>query len=62
MMEIIAVIYVIAGYWATGKTVYSNYVLYIGRPVDFFIRRVAVGTFFGWILIPVAIIKSMLGR
>ena len=52
------IIYAVLGYWATGQTIY------VGKVVvhDFgllFLQRLIVGTLFGWILIPVAVIKLL---
>lgn len=56
-MEILFIIYMIAGYWATGKTIYANSVL-IGTSTSIFMRRMCMGVILGWILIPVALIKG----
>lgn len=57
----LAIIYIILGYWATGKTVYANKII-IHTFGQLFMQRVILGTFFGWILIPVAIVKMFLER
>ena len=58
---IILGIYMAAGYWATGKTIYANSLL-IGAWNTIFLRRVTMGMLLGVVLIPWAIIKSMCGR
>ncbi len=58
-MPILMIIYMALGYWATGKTIYANSVM-IGTWGDIFIRRVIMGTILGFILIPIAIIKTVL--
>ncbi|MBQ8133599.1 MAG: hypothetical protein IJ192_04210 [Clostridia bacterium] len=58
---ILVIVYMAAGYWAVGKTIYANKIR-IGTLGDLFIRRVITGTLFGLVLIPVAIIKSIAGR
>ncbi len=59
MEMLIVIIYWVAGYWAAGQTVYANkIVFYTGN--TFFLRKAALGLFFGWILIPVAIIKHII--
>ena len=58
IMIIILAIYMAAGYWATGKTIYANRIL-IGEWNAIFLRRVIMGTLLGVVLIPWAIIKSM---
>lgn len=51
-------IYMIAGYWATGKTLYANkIVIYSGN--EFFLKRVMWGTILGWLLIPIAILRVL---
>lgn len=49
------------GYWATGITIYANKIL-IGTGTGIFMQRLIMGTLFGWILIPVALIKTFGGR
>lgn len=52
---VILIIYWVAGYWAAGQTIYANkVVIYSGNTFA------ALGLFFGWILIPVAIIKRFI--
>lgn len=58
-MEVI--IYLILAYWATGRTVYRNKIL-IGTGQGIFLQRVAVGFIFGFVLIPWAIISSLIYR
>ena len=58
---IIAIVYIIAGYWATGETIYANKIL-IGQAGDIFIQRCVMGAILGWALIPVAIIKRIFSR
>lgn len=57
----LVVIYIILGYWATGRTIYANkVVIYSGS--TFICRKLAIGTFFGWFLIPWALLKMIFGR
>lgn len=61
-MEIlIVIVYIIAGYWAVGKTIYANKVVF-GTWDGILMQRVVLGFVIGWLLIPVAIIRSLLGR
>lgn len=60
-MIILLAIYMIAGYWATGKTIYANKILF-GTWNGIFLRRLTMGALLGVVLIPVAILKSMAGR
>lgn len=55
------IIYIILGYWATGQTIYRNKIL-IGTWSSILIQRLAVGTFFGFILIPIAILSCLFRR
>lgn len=54
-----AIVYFVLAYWAVGETVYKNKIR-IGRPFDLFLQRLVLGTVFGVVLIPVAIIKKLL--
>ena len=61
MESIITIIYMVAGYWAVGQTIYANkVVIYTGN--TFFLKKVALGFMLGWILIPVAVIKKIFIR
>ncbi|MBD5144163.1 MAG: hypothetical protein HDT22_11265 [Ruminococcus sp.] len=59
-MEILILVYMALGYWATGRTIYANKIL-IGSGNAIFGRRLVMGFLFGWVLIPWAIIKLFLG-
>lgn len=52
------ILYIILGYWATGKTIYANKVM-IGSWGGIFLTRFAFGFFLGWALIPWALIKCI---
>ena len=52
------VIYLVLGYWATGKTIYKDKIL-IGTSKGIFFQRLAMGFILGFILIPIAIICSI---
>ena len=58
MDTIFFIIYGALGYWAAGKTIYANKIR-IGTFKDLFLTRFIVGILLGFILIPVAIIKSI---
>lgn len=53
---ILLILYVAAGYWACGVTIFANKIR-IGSSSALFGQRVALGLMFGWILIPVALIR-----
>ena len=55
------IIYAILGYWAAGYTVYSHYVM-IGTFSGIVTKKMITGFMFGWILIPIAIIKLLFFR
>lgn len=54
-------LYMLIGYWATGRTIYRNRIL-IGTIEGIFLERVITGFLLGWILIPWAIISLILGH
>ena len=56
---ILFVIYIIAGYWSVKQTIDANKDFIVYKPGSLFIRRLIIGSMFGWILIPVAIIKKL---
>lgn len=60
-MMILLILYFILSYWATGKTIYRNYIL-IGAAGNIFMKRLTMGFILGWILIPVALIMALFGK
>lgn len=52
------IIYLVLGYWATGKTIYANKI-YIGSLSNYWFQRLMWGAVLGWLLIPVAIIRCI---
>ena len=58
---LLIILYMILGYWATGKTLYANSIL-IGTGEGIFIKRCTMGAILGWALMPVAIIKCLVAR
>ncbi|HBI60974.1 MAG TPA: hypothetical protein DDY31_07155 [Lachnospiraceae bacterium] len=58
-MGILGIIYMIAGYWAVGETIYANKIR-IGTAQNLFLSRFILGFAFGFILIPIAIIKKII--
>lgn len=59
--KMILIIYMILGYWATGRTLYRDVVFVYDRGT-FFMKRMIWGTLGGWIFIPWALISLLLGR
>nr|WP_312577701.1 hypothetical protein [Sedimentibacter sp.] len=55
----IAIIYMAAGYWAVGKTIYANKIV-VGTWNGIFLQKLTLGFVLGLVLIPVAIIKTCL--
>lgn len=55
------VIYMVLGYWAVGRTLYRNYAMF-GSMTSIVCKKLVVGVVLGWILIPIAIIRAILGR
>lgn len=60
-MTILFLLYAALGYWATGVTIYANKIV-IHAFGELFMQRLILGVLFGWILIPVALIKSIFSR
>ena len=54
-----ALIYLVLGYWATGRTIYKNKIL-IGTGQAIFMKKVMMGAILGFVLIPIAIIRIIL--
>lgn len=57
----VMLIYMVLGYWATGRTIYKNRIL-IGTANGIFLERLMMGFLLGWVLIPVAIIGLLIGK
>ena len=55
-MAIIAILYLVAGYWSVGRTIYANRII-IGTGGAIFMRKFMLAVFLGWLTIPWAIIK-----
>lgn len=53
------IIYMILGYWATGRTIYRNKIL-LGTTKNIFLERLVTGFILGIILIPLAIISLLI--
>lgn len=55
------ILYWIVGYWAVGKTIYANKII-IGAWNEIIIQRIGLVLILGWILIPIALIKTLIGK
>ncbi len=58
---ILLIIYWVLGFWATGKVLYANKIV-ISSGTTFFCKKLGIGLFFGWALIPIALLKVIFGR
>ena len=57
MELILLIVYFALGYWSTKYTVYYNRIVIELKPGALFVKRMALGTFFGFILIPIALFR-----
>lgn len=57
-MAILAIAYIVLGYWACGRTIYANKIRF-GTATNLFISRLIIGMMFGWILIPIALVLAI---
>ncbi len=62
MQTVILIIYVAAGWWAANKVWYSKRVYLVHDSVRFYTGKFALALFAGWILIPIAIVMTVLGK
>ena len=58
-MELLFILYAIAGYWAAGVIFYENKIV-IHAFGQLFLKKLALGIFLGIVIIPAAIIKRLL--
>lgn len=56
MEALFILVYLILGYWAVGETVWANRII-VGTNI--FRYRIAIAFVFGWVLIPVALLKKL---
>ena len=56
------ILYLILGYWAAGRTIYANKIIFTSMPFGFSFGKFMTGMFLGWILIPIALIKAIFRR
>ena len=55
------IIYLGAGSWAVDRTIYANKVI-IGDMGTIWLKKLTLAFILGWILIPVAVIKSIISK
>ena len=61
MGEILLLGYAALGYCAVNQTIYADKIL-IGDLSRIFLKKLCLGVIWGWVLIPVAIIKRLITR
>lgn len=59
-MVILLIIYWVAGYWAYGVVFYEGKIV-MAAPGRIFATKLVQGLVFGWLWIPVALIKKIFG-
>lgn len=57
----LAIVYIIAGYWAAGVVLYENKIVFHAFG-QLFIQKLVLGTLFGFVLIPIAILKRLFSK
>lgn len=62
MTYVLFFLYLAAGYWAAGETIFKNRIIIEYKFGDAFVQRMIFGAVLGWILIPVAILKRAFGH
>lgn len=59
METVILIIYAVASYWATNKVLYEGKVVFYSSAYVHYMKKFLIGMMFGWILIPIAILKCI---
>ena len=62
MSLVLFIAYAAASYWAAKQTVYANKIMVSSKLGAVFTQILIVGMLLGWALIPLALIKSFLGK
>ena len=57
METVLLIIY--ASYWATNKVLYEGKGVYYSSAYVHYMKKFLIGMMFGWILIPIAILKCI---
>lgn len=60
-MRIWMLLYLIAAYWAAGKTIFARKIR-VGSMSGLFIQQMTVGFLLGIILIPIAVLKVLIQK
>ncbi len=61
-MSILAILYVVVGYWAAGVVFFQDKIVFQRRLGQIFITKLILGLFLGVIVIPIAILKTFFSR
>ena len=59
MEKVLVILYWAVGYWAVNKVLYENKVVIYSSYSALLIKKLSYALFLGWILIPIAILKSI---
>lgn len=59
METVLLIIYAAASYWATNKVLYEGKVVFYSSAYVHYMKKFLIGMMFGWILIPIAILKCI---
>lgn len=59
-MTVLFVLYAVAGYWAAG-VIHENQI-WLGTASNLFLKKLIEGLLFGWIYIPIALIKRLIKK
>ena len=59
METVLLIIYAAASYWATNKVLYEGKVVFYSSAYVHYMKKSLIGMMFGWILIPIAILKCI---
>lgn len=62
MDTILMIVYIVAGWWAVNTVWYSRRVYLVSDTAGFYIKKLVMAIFFGWIFIPIAIVMKLLGK
>lgn len=62
MGVIFLLVYIAAGWWAANKVWFSRRTYLVYDSSKFYGRKFAVALFFGWVLIPIAIVMVILKK
>ena len=61
-MTVLAVIYLIASFWAAGVVMEKLGIIYVGDVGKYFVSKLFWGILLGWLMIPIAIIIKLINK